>query len=29
VLLMWPNETEISHRYRCKTIRRECVSAKT
>ena len=23
------NETELSHRYRCKTIRRECVSAKT
>src|SRR5207244_8529282 len=23
-----PNETEISHRYRCTTIRRECVSAK-
>ena len=26
---MTSNETAISHRYRCKTIRRKCASAKT
>jgi hypothetical protein len=25
--IVWPNEMELSHGYRCKTMRRECVNA--